>query len=171
MNNDSYNLLDVSSFKNEWIEFFEIPLFGSALPEIKEFEIADGRVITVVKEGINEETIFLGNGNGDGVANPGESVVILIKDAGRLWRTSLTCHNQFVNPYGINTRISDNWGKLTVNQDGCLVSSNFKYARITAKGFTAEKNKYTGDGWQLLLNSNWEVIKVGQNYFVRRLMP
>ncbi|MCU0408052.1 MAG: hypothetical protein MUD02_03795 [Bacteroidales bacterium] len=68
-------------------------------------------------------------------------------------------------------RVSDNWGKLTVNGDGCLVSSNFKYVRITAKGFRADKNRYTGDGWQLLLNSEWEVIKVEQNYFVRKLMP
>ena len=68
-------------------------------------------------------------------------------------------------------RVSDNWGKLTVNKEGCLVSSNYKYMRITAKGFKEEKNRITGDGWQLLLNSEWEVVKVDQNYFVRKLMP
>jgi len=68
-------------------------------------------------------------------------------------------------------RVSDNWGKLTVNKEGCLVSSNFKYIRITARGFREEKNRLTGDGWQLLLNNDWVVVKVEQNYFVRKLMP
>ncbi len=68
------------------MEYFEIPLFRKDLPEIKDFEIADGKVVTVVKGGINEETIFLGKGNGDGVANPGESIVILVKDSGKLFR-------------------------------------------------------------------------------------
>ena len=61
------------------MEYFEIPIFKKDLPEIKEFEIADGRVVTVSKGGINEETIFLGKGNGDGIANPGESIVILVR--------------------------------------------------------------------------------------------
>jgi len=68
-------------------------------------------------------------------------------------------------------RVSDNWGKLTVNKEGCLVSSNFKYIRITARGFREEKNRLSGDGWQLLLNNDWVVVKVEQNYFVRKLMP
>jgi S-formylglutathione hydrolase FrmB len=95
---------------NEWSETFEIPVFSNKLPEIKEFEIADGKVVTVAKEGINEETIFLGNGNGDGIPNPGESVVVLIKDKDKLWRTSLTCYSKYINPFGINTRNSDYWG-------------------------------------------------------------
>ncbi len=95
---------------NEWVETFEIPVFSKDLPEIKEFEIADGRVVTVAKEGINEETIFLGNGNGDGIPNPGESIVVLVKDQDKLWRTSLTCYSKYINPFGINTRNSDNWG-------------------------------------------------------------
>ena len=38
-------------------------------------------------------------------------------------------------------RVSDNWGKLTVDKGGCLVSNNFKYLRITSKGFKADKNR------------------------------
>jgi hypothetical protein len=68
-------------------------------------------------------------------------------------------------------RVSDNWGKLTVNKEGCLVSSNFRYIRITARGFREEKNRLSGDGWQLMLNNDWVVVKVEQNYFVRKLMP
>ncbi len=107
---EKFKLTITDKLNNEWIEYFEIPVFRKDLQEIKEFEIADGKVVTVAKTGINEETIFLGKGNGDGVPNPGESIVILAKDKGKLWRTYLTCHNRFVNPYGINTRISDNWG-------------------------------------------------------------
>ena len=44
-------------------------------------------------------------------------------------------------------RVSDNWGKLTVDKGGCLVSNNFKYLRITAKGFKADRNHISGEGW------------------------
>jgi hypothetical protein len=68
-------------------------------------------------------------------------------------------------------RVSDNWGKLTVEKGGCLVSNNLKFLRITAKSFKADKNRITGDGWHLLLNNDWELVPVEQNYFVRKLMP
>lgn len=68
-------------------------------------------------------------------------------------------------------RVSDNWGKLTVDKGGCLVSNNFKYLRITAKGYKADKNRISGEGWQLILNNDWEFVAVDQNYFVRKLMP
>lgn len=68
-------------------------------------------------------------------------------------------------------RVSDNWGKLTVDKGGCLVSNNYKFLRITAKGFKEEKNRISGEGWHLILNSDWELKEVNQNYFVRKLMP
>jgi hypothetical protein len=68
-------------------------------------------------------------------------------------------------------RVSDNWGKLAVDRGGCLVSNNFKYLRITAKGYKADKNHISGEGWQLTLNNDWELVPVDQNYFVRKLMP
>lgn len=68
-------------------------------------------------------------------------------------------------------RVSDNWGKLFVDKGGCLVSYNLKYLRITAKNFKESKNHYYGDGWHMILNSDWEVVKMDQNYFVRKLMP
>jgi hypothetical protein len=68
-------------------------------------------------------------------------------------------------------RVSDNWGKLTVDKGGCLVSNNLKFLRITAKSFKADKNHISGDGWHLILNNDWELIPVEQNYFVRKLMP
>jgi hypothetical protein len=68
-------------------------------------------------------------------------------------------------------RISDNWGKLTVDKVGCLVSNNLRFLRITAKGFKADKSHISGEGWLLILNNDWELVLVDQNYFVRKLMP
>ena len=68
-------------------------------------------------------------------------------------------------------RISDNWGKLTVDKGGCLVSNNYKYLRITAKGFKEDNNRVYGEGWHLILNNDWEIVEVNQNYFVRKLIP
>jgi hypothetical protein len=68
-------------------------------------------------------------------------------------------------------RVSDNWGKLTVDKGGCLVSNNLKFIRVTAKAFKEDKSHISGEGWHLILNNDWELIHVDQNYFVRKLMP
>jgi S-formylglutathione hydrolase FrmB len=94
--------------KNEWNEFFEIPVRRD-LPEITDFVISDGRTFTVSRGGTDTETTVLGTGNGDGVANPGESIVILVKDHGTFRRTNLVFSDKYVNPFGINHRKSDEW--------------------------------------------------------------
>ena len=68
-------------------------------------------------------------------------------------------------------RVSDNWGKLTVDKAGCLVSNNLKFIRITAKSFKADKDHISGDGWHLILNNDWELVPVEENYYVRKLVP
>lgn len=68
-------------------------------------------------------------------------------------------------------RVSDNWGKLTVNKIGCLVSNNYKYLRITAKGLKIDKNHIYGEGWQIIMNDGWEIKESDQNYYIRKLMP
>lgn len=68
-------------------------------------------------------------------------------------------------------RISDNWGKLVVENGGCLVANNLKSLRVTAKSVKQDKNKISGEGWHLILNDNWDMTAVGENYFVHRLMP
>ncbi len=93
---------------NEWREFMEIPLVKE-LPELKDIEIADGRIVTVSKSGNETETLFLGSGNGDGVANPGESIVVLVKDMNKLWRTFLRGSSKYINSNGIVIRKSDDW--------------------------------------------------------------
>ena len=95
-------------YNNEWVDFFELPLKKN-LPEIKDFEIADGKIFTVAKGGVDSETILLGRGNADGIANPGESIVLLVKDQNKYRRTALFSSDQFINPFGINVRQSDDW--------------------------------------------------------------
>jgi hypothetical protein len=68
-------------------------------------------------------------------------------------------------------RVSDNWGKLVVNETGCLVSHNLKELRVPAKNVKISRHHATGDDWNLLLNDNWELVKVDQNYYVRRPEP
>ena len=114
--------------KNEWFEFFEIPI-KKDLPEIKDFEIADGKIFTVAKGGTDIETISLGTGNGDGIPNPGESIVILVKDQNKYWRSDLTCEDKYINPFGTNVRRSDYWGSFdyvggSAKYDIPLLSSN-----------------------------------------------
>lgn len=66
-------------------------------------------------------------------------------------------------------RVSDNWGKLAVDKGGCLVSGNFRFLRITARGFRTEKNRISGEGWNLILNDGWELVEVNENYFLRNI--
>ena len=95
----------------EWTEFFEIPL-KMDLPEFKDFVIADGKNFNVAKAGILTENVFLGRGNGDGIANPGESIVILVKDKDKYRRTDLYTSDDFVNQNNINMRATDFWDQF-----------------------------------------------------------
>ena len=94
--------------KNEWTDFFEIPVRKN-LPEIKDFQVADGKIFKVANAGTDTASIFLGKGNGDGVANPGESIVVIVKDQDKWWRCDLAWSDPNINPNGINIRESDNW--------------------------------------------------------------
>lgn len=106
---------------HEWIEYFELPL-RKDLPELKNLVIADGKIFTVARAGIYDESVLLGQGNGDGIVNPGESIVILVKDQERYYRTSLISNHEFVNPFSINKRISDSW------QDYDHIGGSTKYS-------------------------------------------
>lgn len=65
-------------------------------------------------------------------------------------------------------RVSDNWGKLSVDKTGCLVSNNFKNLRITAKGLKSDKNHLYGEGWQIILNEGWTLVESGEHFYIRR---
>jgi poly(3-hydroxybutyrate) depolymerase len=95
---------------NKWSEYLEIPVFKKNLPEIKDFQIADGRKVIFANQGNGIDTVALGTGNGDGVANPGESIVVLAKDGDKLRRAEFLVYDPMLNKHGENKRLSDNWG-------------------------------------------------------------
>ncbi len=97
--------------KQKWVEYFDVPLKRD-LPEITGFLIADGKHFTVAKAGVISERVFLGQGNGDGIANPGESIVILMKYKDKYFRTDLFSADRFVNPGGVNARVRDYWDQF-----------------------------------------------------------
>ncbi len=97
--------------KNEWTSYLDIPM-RKKYPELNDFVLADGKVFRVAKSGIDSETVSLGHGNGDGIANPGESIVVLVRDQGKLWRTELIGKDDYVDPYGTRVRRSDSWSSF-----------------------------------------------------------
>lgn len=115
--------------KNKWWHDVDLPVKRAAkvFPEV---EIADGRTVAVVTAGIDIETVVLGNGNGDGIANPGESIVVLVKDSGKLWRTDLTFSDKHLNPRGLITRRSDLWTNMdhvggSAKYDEVLIAADY----------------------------------------------
>ena len=65
-----------------------------------------------------------------------------------------------------NIKITDNWGILTV-ENGALLGKNWH--KVTVSEPIEITNKIIkGDGWMLELNKNWKVIKIGENYTLKR---
>ena len=104
----------------------EIPTFPDAAAA-KEFRIADGREFAVYQGGIKRAPLTLGKGNGDGHANPGEALAILLPD-GDAWRAAELFTND--SCVDIAERVSDSWSdydhvgasakySLPVIQPGC----------------------------------------------------
>jgi poly(3-hydroxybutyrate) depolymerase len=122
-----FKLIIRDVYNHEWIDYFEVPI-REDLPALEQFVIADGRTFTVAAAGVDSATVLLGTGNGDGVANPGESIVVLVKDMNKLWRTELYASDKYVNPFGIHIRESDNWG----NYDHVGGSAKYSVPLITA---------------------------------------
>ena len=65
-----------------------------------------------------------------------------------------------------NLRITDNWGILTV-ENGALLSSNWD--KVTVSEPTKISDEIIkGDGWKLELNNDWELIKIEENYILKK---
>jgi S-formylglutathione hydrolase FrmB len=105
----SFRLQITDSKGNQWEEQIELPVKQNT-NQAPEYIIADGKWVTTARAGIDTEKLFLGNGNGDGFANAGESIVVLIKDGGLYRRAFLYFKDEFVNRNGEDNRMSENWG-------------------------------------------------------------
>ena len=85
------------------------------------FEIADGRTMTWLSNGKDTTTSTLGTGNGDGVANPGETIVIVIEDDGLYRLGQWFTTSPYVDLTIPGAKQSDNWTPFD------YVGGSFKY--------------------------------------------
>jgi poly(3-hydroxybutyrate) depolymerase len=106
---ERFKLIIRDQDKNEWTDFIDVSIMTDQ-PVIRDFKIADGKTYTVAESGDDTVSLFLGSGNGDGIANPGESIVILTGPPDLYRRTYLYSSDPYVNSGGMNTRVSDYWG-------------------------------------------------------------
>ena len=56
-------------------------------------------------------------------------------------------------------RVSDNWGRLAVDNGGALMANDLRSLRVSARDLMIERNHLTGDGWHLVLNDGWQAIQ------------
>ena len=84
----------------------EIPLFPPASPA-SEFRIADGKSLSVFQEGVQKRQLRLGEGNGDGVAQAGERIAILLPDGDAFRAAELFTNDACMDN---SQRVSDVWG-------------------------------------------------------------
>ena len=143
---DSVDILkfrvDINDNNIQWKQYIEIPV-RKEVKEITDFEIADGRTIAVTGSGIDVSTILLGKGNGDGIANPGESIVVLAKDSGKLWRTDLLFSDKYLNPGGLVTRKSDWW----TDMDHVGASAKYDEVLIAADYPQNQETQFFAEYW------------------------
>lgn len=62
----------------------------------------------------------------------------------------------------------DDWGNLNLSTGGCLISNDWKTVTVPAEGLKIEDKTMIGASWELILNEDWEVIKTGMEYLVKR---
>jgi hypothetical protein len=55
-------------------------------------------------------------------------------------------------------RVSDNWGRLAVDEGGALLANDLHTLRVTAKDIVVDKNHISGAGWHLVLNDGWHTV-------------
>jgi hypothetical protein len=84
----------------------EIPTFPPA-ENASDFRIADGASLPVYQGAVKKEALTLGTGNGDGKANAGERVAILLPDGDAFRAAELFTNDTCVD---LTNRVSDNWG-------------------------------------------------------------
>ena len=59
-------------------------------------------------------------------------------------------------------RVSDNWGRLAVDDGGALITNDLSTLRISARNVMTERNHISGDGWNLVLNDGWQAAGDGK---------
>ena len=69
-------------------------------------------------------------------------------------------------------RVSDNWGKLTVDAGGALLTNDLHTLRLSAREVKIERNHITGQDWHLILSEGWHAENGDNgNYIVSKQLP
>jgi hypothetical protein len=84
----------------------DVPLFRKA-ETIKDFVIADGKKLPVWQRAIQKSEVVSGAGNADGEAQPGEMIVIGVRDGDAMRAAEVFASDPCVDP---SKRVSDPWG-------------------------------------------------------------
>ena len=62
----------------------------------------------------------------------------------------------------------DSWGSLVVDGGGCLLSNDWRTATLSAKNISYDGVKVVkGDGWELVLNGGYRLVKEEKGYIIR----
>jgi pimeloyl-ACP methyl ester carboxylesterase len=83
----------------------DVPVFPEAAPT-SNFQIADGRTVTVYQHGTEKTAAPFGEGNGDGHAAPGEAFAVLLPDGDALRAAEVLTSDSCVDT---SVRASDSW--------------------------------------------------------------
>jgi hypothetical protein len=100
----------------------EVPLYPAA-QATKDFQIADGRTLTVFQRATQKAPLSLGDGNGDGFAAPGERFAILLPDGDAYRAAEIFTSDPCVDA---SIRVSDTW----VDYDHSGASVKYSLPRI-----------------------------------------
>jgi hypothetical protein len=84
----------------------DIPVFPAA-PVSKDFKIADAKSYKIYQHATELEDVILGRGNGNGQANPGEAIAILLPDGDGYRAAELFSADACIDN---SARESDSWG-------------------------------------------------------------
>jgi hypothetical protein len=94
-------------------------------PLTTDFQIADRRTLRVFQHAVEKQTMALGEGNGDGRANPSEQIAILFPDGDAYRAAELFSLDPCAD---LTARVSDNWS----GYDYVGASAKHTLARIAA---------------------------------------
>ncbi|MCA1742013.1 MAG: hypothetical protein LC630_06050, partial [Bacteroidales bacterium] len=62
-------------------------------------------------------------------------------------------------------RVSDNWGRLAVDEGGALLTNDLRLLRVSAKDIVVDKTHISGAGWHLVLNDGWHAVPSGDGSY------
>lgn len=98
--------------------------YSAPPPLATDFQIADHRALPIFQRATEKQSLTLGEGNGDGSANPGEQIAILFPDGAAYRAAELIGYDPCID---LTTRISDNWATY----DHVGASAKYTLARIS----------------------------------------